>query len=256
MLRIIVISLFVANLLLLGFQLSKPAEQTETVASQPVAEDPTIPIIHLLSELMQDWNLMSGNRQCFSLGPFHSSEDRDEIREQLLEVSAYISERQTMAQVEKGYWVFMPPYVSLLEANRELLSLQALGMKDIAVMYEGKWKNAISLGYFLRQKNAQRRKKDLEDRGYAPSIRVTRQTEPRYWLDYEQNPGSALISLDMENRPNDFLQRSLPCPEQDLFDIAAGKSAGGAPDSSVDAVAGQSIEIEPELASEIETDGG
>ena len=49
-------------------------------------------------------------------------------------------------------------------------------------------------------------------------MRVQRQAEPRYWLDYEQNPGSELIALDMQNRPNDFMHRSLPCPEQKLFE--------------------------------------
>ena len=218
MLRIIVISLFVANLLLLGFQLSKPADQSETVISQPVVQDSSVPTIHLVNELMQDWDLMSGNRKCFSLGPFYSSDERDEFRDGLLEVSAYISERQTQAQVEKGYWVFLPPYESLLEANRVLLSLQALGLNDIGVVYEGEWSKAISLGYFMRQKNALRRIKGLEERGYAPSIRVQRQSEPRYWLDYEQNPGSSLIAIDMQNRPNDFMQRSVPCPEDELVE--------------------------------------
>ncbi len=213
MLRIIVISLFVANLLLLGFQFSKPVEVPKTVATQMMAVDPDIPTIHLVNELMQDWNLMSDNRKCFSLGPFHSSEDRDEIRERLVEVSAYISERQTFAQVEKGYWVFMPPYVSLLKANEVLLSLKALGLKDVGVIYDGEWKNAVSLGYFRRQKNALRIKQGMEDRGYEPRIRVKRQNEPRFWLDYEQNPGSALLTLDMQNRSNDFMQRPMPCPE-------------------------------------------
>ena len=135
-----------------------------------------------------------------------------------MEVSARISERETQALVEKGYWVFMPPYASLLIANQELLTLQALGLEDIAVIYDGDWKNAISLGYFLRQENAARRKRSLEDRGYSPLIRVQRQSEPRYWLDYEQNTGSELITLDMQDRPNDFMQRALPCPEEDLFE--------------------------------------
>jgi len=100
--------------------------------------------------------------------------------------------------------------------------LQALGLKDIAVIYRGDWENAISLGYFLRQENALRRKKDLEDRGFAPKIRVQRQSETRYWLDYEQNPGSALIAIDMQDRPNDFMRRSLPCPDQNPFDTTDG----------------------------------
>jgi hypothetical protein len=224
MLRILVISLFVANLLLLGFQDKKTAVPPKTTARQNVVEDSGIPRIHLFSEMMQDQDLLTGNRQCFSLGPFHADQDMDEIREQLREVSASISERQTEALVEKGYWVFMPPYISLLEANQELFSLQALGLTDIGVIYDGDWKNAISLGYFLRQENAVKRKIALEDRGYAPSIRVQRQAEPRYWLDYEQTTGSGLIALDMRNRPNDFMQRSLPCPEQDLFDATQAES--------------------------------
>jgi hypothetical protein len=219
MLRIIVISLVVANLLLLGFQSSKPVVKVDTNASLATDDDPDIPTIHLFSEMIEDQDLMSGNRRCFSLGPFHSIEDSDDISSRLYAVSVTLTERETQALVEKGYWVFMPPYISLLEANQEIFSLQALGLKDIGIIYDGDWKNAISLGYFMRQENAQRRKKGLEDKGYAPMIRVQRQTEPRYWLDYELNPGSELIALDMQSRPNDFMRRSMPCAEESLMDV-------------------------------------
>ena len=219
MLRIIVISLVVANLLLLGFQSSRPADPVEIVASPVVVDDSGIPILHLFSELMQDQDLMSGNRQCFTMGPFHTSEDRDEFHNRLQAVSTSISKRETQALVEKGYWIFLPPYASLLEANKVLISLRALGLEDVAVLYEGKWRNAISLGYFLRQENALRRKNGLERNGFVPLMRVQRQAEPRYWLDYEQKPGSGLIKLDMQNRSNDFMQRSLPCPQQEAFGI-------------------------------------
>jgi hypothetical protein len=221
MLRILVISLFVANLLLLGFRSSKPATQPKTVEKQAVVEDSSIPTIYLFSEIMENRDLMSGNRRCFSLGPFHSAVDTADVYTRLLDVSVSISERETQALVEKGYWVFMPPYSSLLEANRALLTLQALGLSDIGIIYEGEWANAVSLGYFLRQENAQRRKKGLEERGHAPLIRVQRQSESRYWLDYEQDPGSDLIALDIQNRPNDFMQRALPCPEQSVFNVAS-----------------------------------
>ena len=244
MLRIAVISLLVANLLLLGFQGSKPAVEPETIAKQAVVEDSSVPTIHLFSEMMEDQNLLSGNRHCFSLGPFHSSEDKNEIQALLEDVSANIIERETLALVEKGYWVYMPPYESLLEANQVLLSLQALGLKDIGVIYNGDWKNAISLGYFLRQENALRRQKDLEDRNFAPRIRVQRQSETRYWLDYEQSPGAALIAIDMQDRPNDFMRRSLPCPEHDPFEISAPVSENLA--AGVKQVPSQIPEAEPQ----------
>jgi len=221
MLRIIVISLVVANVLLLGFQTSNPPVK-EKVASVPIEEQSTgIPTIHLFSEIMEDQGLMTGNRQCFTLGPFHSSEDMYDIYRRLQEVSVGIRDRETQALVEKGYWVFLPPYATLLEANEILLSLQALGLKDIGVIYDGEHERSISLGYFLRQENALKRMQGLESRGYRPLIRVQRQAEPRYWLDYEQNPGSGLIELDMQSRPNDFMQRALPCPEKALLEANA-----------------------------------
>lgn len=218
MIRILVISLVVANLLLLGFQCSRPSVRPEARATPATVRETGIPTIHLFSEMVQDQGLMSNNRQCFTLGPFHESADRDLVQARLLDVSTRISERETEALVEKGYWVFMPPYATLLEANEKLLSLQALGLKDIAIIYDGEWKNAISLGYFMRRENALRRKQDLEKKGYKPAMRIQREAEPRYWLDYEQSPGSGLLALDMQNRPNDFMQRSVPCPEADFIE--------------------------------------
>jgi len=239
MFRIIVISLFVANLLLVGFEASKPPVQTQLAASVtktggtqeetadthiPETADTHIPTIHLFSELMADQDLMSGHRQCFTVGPFHDKEDMIAVRNRLQETSLSTRDRQTQALVEKGYWVFLRPYRSLLEANEVLFALQGLGLKDASVMYDGEYRNSISLGYFLRQENALKRKQGLEARGYEPLMRVKRQAEPRYWLDYEQNPGSALITLDMHGRPNDFMQRSLPCPEQGLFETTVAES--------------------------------
>ena len=217
MLKIFVISLFVANILLLGFQASKPPKKKQLASSAPKTLDSSVPTIHLFSELMENRDLMSGNRQCFTLGPFHSEDEMDAVLTRLLPVSVEVKQRETQAMVEKGYWVFMPPYASLLQANEELLSLQSLGLVDIGVVYDGGLKNAISLGYFLRQENALKRKKSLESRGYSAVMRVQRQTEPRYWLDYEQDPGSGLVNLDMQSRPNDFMQRASPCADSPVL---------------------------------------
>lgn len=214
MLRILVIALFVVNLLLFAFWDSETAVQPKSPVKTAARQDSRVPTIHLFSEMMEDQGLMSDGRRCFSLGPFHSVDEVDEVYASLVEVTVTINERKSQALVEKGYWVYLSPYKDLVEANQVLFSLQGLGLKDVAVIYNGEWTNGISLGYFRRQENALKRKQGLEDRGYTPLIRVRRTAEDRYWLDYEQNPGSALIALDMQNRPNDFMQRALPCPEQ------------------------------------------
>ena len=222
MFRILLTSLLLANVVLAGYQYSKPVDtkpdKTPLAKAAVVSPDSDVPTIHLFSELLQDQGLLNDSRQCFTLGPFHSDEDMSEFYEQLVGVTLSLKERQTQALVEKGYWVFLPPYPSLLDANRALLSLQSLGYKDVAVIYEGERENSISLGYFLRQENALLRKNSVESKGYAPQMRIQRNAEDRFWLDYEQLPGSGFIALDMQDRPNDFMQRAMPCAEQAVVD--------------------------------------
>jgi len=221
MLRIIVISLVLANLLLLTFQASKPTLQEASPVVQNVAEDSDIPLIHLFEEMVEDRQLMFGTRQCFSLGPFHSIESRSQVRMQLRGLVAGVSERQTQALVELGYRVFLPPYESLLEANQVLLSLRALGLEDTSVIInDSEMNNAISLGYFMRQGNANRRQQQLQKRGFEAQVRVRRDMEPRFWLDYEQEPGAELLEVDMQAQQNNFRQRMLPCPELGFFSEA------------------------------------
>ena len=211
MLRIVVIGLVVANLLLLGLQASKPTAPEE-VPSKPVEiNDSNVPTIHLFSELMQDDDLMSVHRRCYSLGPFRSTGELAKVRTRLLEVSTQVRERETQALIDRGYWLYMPPYKSAAEAMQALALLRALGQEDIAVIYNGEWTNALSLGYFSQRINAQKRIDELEGKGYSPQMEVRHDSEPRYWLDYEQDAGAKLIELDMQNQPPDFMQRPLPC---------------------------------------------
>ena len=71
-------------------------------------------------------------------------------------------------------------------------------------------------------------------------MQVSRRAEPRYWLDYEQDPGVELLKLDMKELPNDFRQRILPCPELGFFSAKE-------PEPAADAV---EIASGPEPASE------
>ena len=223
MLRVVVIGLVVANLLLLGLQASKPPVPTEIVTQPVVTENSNLPTIHMFSELKQDEDLINAHRRCFSLGPFHSSGEFAKVRARLAEISVEVRDRQTQATLVRGYWVYMPPYESLSEANQALRSLRAKGLKNLRVTREGKWAKAISLGYFLSQKNALKQKNRLEAMDYSPQMQVRRHSEPRYWLDYEQDPGANLLELDMQNRPGDFMQRPLPC----LQDVSSDERADG-----------------------------
>ena len=83
-------------------------------------------------------------------------------------------------------------------------------------------------------------------------VQVTRRAEPRYWLDYEQDRGVELLTLDVQDLPIDFRQRILPCPDLGFF------SSTAPPEPTGDAAG---IAVNPEPAADTGTsvstgDGG
>ncbi len=265
MLRVAVIALVVANLILLAFDISKPeaGDPAQAAAAAPAAAaaatDPGIPGIRLYSELGDDTAAMSGGRRCYTLGPFHSHAELDAARARIEPLAAGVSERRTEAMVDRGYWVFLPPYATLAEASKTLHFLKLLGFSDVGVIYDGEHARSISLGYFLRRKNAVKRKQSFEAKGYRPQIRTQSQAEPRFWFDFELSPGAELPVLDANRLPVDFEQRAIPCsfreaPARTATDArAATDQADSAEPAS--AVSGQPDAVDPGAGAAREDDG-
>ena len=79
---------------------------------------------------------------------------------------------QTSVPVERGYYVLIPPLASRAEALRIERQLKAEGVEDSWVFVAGPLKNAVSLGLFNREINAQRRLRRVQSKGFEPELRV------------------------------------------------------------------------------------
>lgn len=62
-------------------------------------------------------------------------------------------------------WVIFPSLPSEQSANAKLRELEAVGIKDAAVVKEGVWQHAISLGQYDQDEAADKRVRELESRG-------------------------------------------------------------------------------------------
>lgn len=261
MLRITVIALVVANLILLAFGISKPGASDPAKAAAPAepaaATDPGIPGIRLYSELGDDPAAMSGGRRCYTLGPFHSRAELDAARARIEPLAVGVGERRTEAMVDRGYWVFLPPYATLAEASKTLHFLKLLGFTDVGVIYDGEHARSISLGYFLRRKNALKRKQSFEAKGYRPQVRTQRQVEPRFWLDFELSLGAELPALDANNLPVDFEQRAVPCSgsKAPAATVAEPLLENVEPPAAGDGASGQPDVVDPGTQAAAEDDG-
>jgi len=110
------------------------------------------------------------------------------VQQRMRPYSQRLNSHETEAQVERGYWVYLPPSDSQESAIEITRQLSAMGMEDYFVVNSGEDVNAVSLGVFNEQRNANTRQEQLRSLGYDAKIQVFRETQPQYWIDYQLLP--------------------------------------------------------------------
>lgn len=68
------------------------------------------------------------------------------------------------------YWVYFPPFASKDEADNKAIEWQSKGIKDVTVVRDDKWLNAISLGLYSKEAIAQVRVENLKKIGINAHI--------------------------------------------------------------------------------------
>ena len=149
-------------------------------------------------------------KHCYSAGPFETVPTLIRAREALGPRAEDVVERETEALVELGYWVSLPPEPTFAEAGTALQALQRAGFEDVAVVGDDSGRYRVSLGYFLEEANARRRRDAVREIGYEVDTQIQRDSQVRYWLDYvftdREYAGLAATALPAG------VQREVPCP--------------------------------------------
>lgn len=68
------------------------------------------------------------------------------------------------------YWVYYPPLKTKADADNKAIELQSKGVKDITVVRDGKWQNAISMGLYSKEAIANLRVDNLKKLGVTAQI--------------------------------------------------------------------------------------
>jgi len=122
-------------------------------------------------------------RACYTLGPL-PDEARARAHADVLGGEGYqVEVRSSPAQVQRGYWVLLPPFLSQASANKALGKLKNDGFNDVALLSSGEFENSISVGLFTNRKTALGRQKKLLEKNYQTVIRERLVTRTNYWLD-------------------------------------------------------------------------
>lgn len=75
-----------------------------------------------------------------------------------------------LARTASRYWVYVPPLGSLQQAQVRSNELRAQGLKDVFIVRDARWRNAISLGIFKDEATAARLAQELRSRGVRDAV--------------------------------------------------------------------------------------
>lgn len=231
MIRVIVVALLAANLLLLGLRVAQPeAPRVDPQAPQRSMDQRTggieLPELHLLGEALEQSEGPGRLARCFSLGPFTERADLGAAFRRMNRGRAWNEIRETRALVERGWWVYLPRFANRAEAEAAALALRDAGVNDIAVMLSGDQANTVSLGLYDRRETASARVEAVRALGFDAQMRVRREPEPRFWLDYD--PRALAVNGDELAAELSVYNRPMPCPRSPLpADAATSPLASG-----------------------------
>lgn len=210
--RITVIALLAINLLVLGFHLARDsAAAPPSTVTVPAAAQTRLPLIKLVSEDPTHMRANSSSLQCFTVGPFETEEAMWRVHDALYDQTLDLRQRRTEALMELGFWVSLPPFDSFAAAGQALRDLQQAGLEDMAVVNNEPGVFHLSLGYFLDERNARRRRDQVREQGFEAVTRLQRETQPRWWLDFAQSPGQADAGGLLQDLVPAGLNRGIPC---------------------------------------------
>lgn len=126
--------------------------------------------------------------QCFRFGPFVDAASAGAAAAKL-RGSVRKAAARTIAAGGKDWTVWLPPFADMTSAQARALEIAGAGIKDYYVVAEGAQANAIMLGRYGSQENAQRRIAELRGKGIEAQAQPPADAVPQSWVDVEASAG-------------------------------------------------------------------
>ncbi len=101
---------------------------------------------------------------CFEWGVF-SDASLAKAKKTLAKMAIQATAKEVDSAQPKRYWVYSPPAKTAATAQKKAAELKALGVADLFVVQEEKWKNAISFGIFEDELLADKLMQELKAKG-------------------------------------------------------------------------------------------
>lgn len=110
---------------------------------------------------------------CFEWGIF-SDTGLAKAEKALAKMAIQATAKEENSNQPKRYWVYKSPLKTTAEALKKAAEYKTLGVEDLFVVQEEKWKNAISFGIFEDEQLATKLVRELEEKGIKNVEKIQR----------------------------------------------------------------------------------
>ncbi|MFT5448432.1 MAG: hypothetical protein ACI9DC_003616 [Gammaproteobacteria bacterium] len=172
-------------------------------------------------------------RACLTLGPLTADAPVQEMSRWLTQAGATVDVRTDERREVALYWVFFPPRTSRALAVAEVARLRGEGVTDVIAVPKGDMANAVSLGVFSRTDSRDRRVREMNQRGYQPSVSPRYRVKRASWVDVSALADTLATSTIQARWPGVDVSPK-PCASAAVSD--SPMAAAGADSNSVIAV--------------------
>ncbi len=123
--------------------------------------------------------------RCGVFGVIDDRQMAQEARKQLTDEGVKSSLQETNGKIEIGFWVVIPPMESSDAAQDMIDKLAAAGITDVWHFRSGELNNAVSLGMFFQQENAEKLRQEIEQKGFNAELRSRFLNKRRYSIHFK-----------------------------------------------------------------------
>jgi len=185
------ILLILLNCLLLLESILTPTLQPiqKNIALLETGVPALILIADVPSDLYRDTNTKL-NSSCYSLGPFNSQKSAQKVGKRIRDYGLAFEMRAIRSLETLRYLVYIPPLESLAEAKLTKLDLIKNGIREINIITEGRYKNAISIGFYSNLTQASRETQHVRYLGYDARQSEEKSPLEVFWINYDEPFGS------------------------------------------------------------------
>ena len=110
---------------------------------------------------------------CFEWGIF-SDNNLSIAQKALAKLNLQATLKEQNSIQPKRFWVYRPPLKNSADALKKAAEFKALGVDDLFVVQEEKWKNAISFGIFEDEQLATKLLQELQAKGVKNVAKISR----------------------------------------------------------------------------------